>query len=334
MRFLDEVEIRVQSGHGGRGMVSFRREKYVPFGGPDGGDGGRGGNVVFRAGEGLNTLASLRGKRLFQAENGEPGGTRQCTGHCGADVVVTVPVGTILYDADNATLLFDLATVGAEAVVAQGGAGGHGNMSFRSATNRTPRRAEPGGAGETRRLRLELKLLADVGVIGCPNAGKSTLVSRVSAARPRIADYPFTTLVPHLGMVEHGFDGSWVIADVPGLIEGSAEGAGLGHRFLRHVQRTRLLLHLVAAPDEESGDAVHRYEVLRNELARFDPELAKRPEILAISKVDAVDPDALDNLVRRFALAGVTVEHRISAVAGSGMKALLDDIWLRLSRKD
>jgi GTPase len=333
MRFLDEVEIRAISGHGGRGMVSFRREKYVPFGGPDGGDGGRGGSVILRAEEGLNTLASLRGRRLFRADDGQPGGTRQCTGHNGADLVVTVPVGTIVYDADGGVIA-DLAATGAEAVVATGGQGGHGNMAFRSSTNRTPRSFEPGGRSEERRLRLELKLLADVGVIGFPNAGKSTLVARVSAARPRIADYPFTTLVPNLGVVDRGFEGGWVIADVPGLIEGSAEGYGLGHRFLRHVQRTRLLLHLVAAPDEQAGEAVHRYQVLRNELGRFDPELAKRPEILAISKTDAVDPAALEALIRRFAEAGVRVEHCISAVTGVGLKPLLDEVWQRLNPQE
>jgi GTP-binding protein len=323
MRFLDEVEIRVISGHGGRGCISFRREKYVPFGGPDGGAGGRGGDVVFSTDASLNTLVSLRGRRVFQAEHGEHGSPRRCTGRSGEHLVIPVPVGTILYDADTNELIADLDAETSACVVARGGQGGRGNTLFKTPTHRTPRRADAGGPSEERRLRLELKLLADVGVVGFPNAGKSTFVSRVSSARPRIADYPFTTLVPHLGVVERGLDESWVVADVPGLIEGSAGGAGLGHRFLKHIQRTRLLLHLVSATPEETGPALRRYRVLRQELERFDAELARRPEVLALSRVDAVSPEALASLLEEFAAEGLK-PFCLSAVTGQGLEGLLD----------
>lgn len=332
MRFLDEVEIRVISGRGGRGCVSLRREKYVPFGGPDGGDGGHGGDVVFQAEERLNTLASLRGRRVFTAESGQAGGAKQCTGRCGEDLVIPVPIGTMIYDAASGRLETDLSTDHATYIAVRGGRGGRGNMSFRTDTNQTPRKAESGQAAQDRFVRLELKLLADVGVLGFPNAGKSTFVSRISAARPRIADYPFTTLVPHLGVVDRGFDGSWVIADVPGLIEGSAEGAGLGHRFLKHIQRTRCLLHLVSAPEEDNGDALRRYELLRRELERFDTSLAERPEIVALSKVDAVDPQELQAILARFEQAGLERPHCLSAVTGEGVRPLVDRLSLLVAQ--
>lgn len=327
MPFIDEVEIRVVSGRGGDGCVSFRREKYVPYGGPDGGDGGWGGSVIFRADEGVTTLHAFRGQRVYKAEPGMQGGIRQCTGRCGRDLVLSVPCGTMVRDRGTGELLADLREHGAEVVLARGGAPGKGNMAFRSSTNRTPRESTPGGVAEEKDLLLELRLLADVGVVGFPNAGKSTLVSRVSAARPRIADYPFTTLVPHLGVVDRGVDGGFVIADVPGLIEGAADGAGLGHRFLRHVQRTRLLLHLVAVVPEEAGDAVRRYRVLRRELERFDPDLALRPEVVVLTKVDAVDPTELEAAQRALEAEVGRPVWLLSAVTGAGLKPLMDHVW-------
>ena len=257
MKFVDEATIKVQAGNGGRGMVSFRREKFIPFGGPDGGDGGDGGHVYLVAQQGLNTLADFRYRRSFKAVNGEPGGSADCSGRGGGDLEIAVPIGTVVYDVDTEETLGDLATDGARLMVAKGGQGGLGNQRFKSSTNRTPRKATPGYPGEKRELRLELKLLADVGLLGLPNAGKSTLISVVSAARPRIADYPFTTLHPNLGVVYVGEHQSFVMADIPGVIEGAAEGAGLGIRFLKHLQRTRLLLHLIdIAPPDPAADPV------------------------------------------------------------------------------
>ncbi|MFH1469286.1 MAG: GTPase ObgE [Pseudomonadota bacterium] len=329
MRFIDEVEIRVVSGGGGAGAISFRHEKYVDQGGPDGGDGGRGGSVFLEVDAGLNTLAGFRGRRLYQAERGQRGDKRQMTGRSGKDLVLRVPQGTLVYDAATDALLADLAGHDARVEIARGGQGGRGNMRFATATNQAPRRADPGGSSEAFDLRLELKLLADVGVLGFPNAGKSTFVSRVSAARPRIADYPFTTLTPSLGVVDRGDEGSWVVADVPGLIEGAAQGAGLGHRFLKHVQRTRLLLHLVRVVPEEVGSPLERYRILRAELAAFDPELAARPELVALSQIDAVPPEELAAILASFQAAGVEA-HALSAVTGHGLKPLLDLIWQRL----
>jgi GTPase len=257
MKFVDEATIKVQAGNGGRGMVSFRREKFMPFGGPDGGDGGDGGHVYLVAKAGLNTLADFRHMRTFKAVNGEPGGSADCSGRGGADTEVFVPVGTVVYDVDTEETLGDLAADGDRILVAKGGAGGMGNQRFKSSTNRTPRKATPGNPGEKRELRIELKLLADVGLLGLPNAGKSTLISVVSSAKPKIADYPFTTLHPNLGVVYVGEHQSFVMADIPGVIEGAAEGAGLGIRFLKHLQRTRLLLHLVdIAPPDPAADPV------------------------------------------------------------------------------
>ena len=254
MHFVDEATIKVHAGNGGRGMVSFRREKSIPFGGPDGGDGGIGGSIYLTAGPGLNTLADFRYRRTFKAANGEPGGSADCSGKGGGDLEIVVPVGTVVYDVDTEETLGDLTHAGERILVARGGGGGLGNQHFKSSTNRSPRRATTGYPGEKRELRLELKLIADVGLLGLPNAGKSTLISVVSAARPRVADYPFTTLHPNLGVVYVGEQKSFVMADIPGLIEGAAEGAGLGIRFLKHLQRTRLLLHLVdiAPPDPEA----------------------------------------------------------------------------------
>jgi GTPase len=331
MRFIDEVEIRVVSGRGGDGSISFRREKYVPFGGPDGGDGGRGGSVILVADSGLNTLARFRGQRLYKAESGRGGSTKQCTGRSGKDLELPVPLGTLVRDIESGDLLADLAEAEATVVVARGGDGGRGNIRFSTPSNRAPRHAEEGFPCEERRLQLELRLLADVGVVGFPNAGKSTFVSRVSAARPRVADYPFTTLTPSLGVVQRGFDETFVVADVPGLIQGAASGAGLGHQFLRHVQRTRVLLHLVRAWSDDDSGALERYRAIRAELEAFDPELAKRPEVLALSQTDAVLPDLLQEQVAELQAAGVGPVHTFSAATGQGLPSLLDAIWAQLS---
>jgi GTP-binding protein len=273
MKFVDEATIKVQAGHGGRGAVSFRREKFIPFGGPDGGDGGNGGNVYLVAAQGINTLADFRFQRTFKAPSGVAGSGNDCTGAAGADLEVPVPIGTVIYDEDTQEQLGDLTEVGQRLLVAKGGKGGWGNTRFKSSTNRAPRKAMPGLPGEARQLRLELKVLADVGLLGLPNAGKSTLIRAVSAARPKVADYPFTTLHPNLGVVSVGLQRSFVMADIPGLIEGAAEGAGLGIRFLKHLQRTRLLLHVIdIAPLDEAQDPVADARSIVAELKKFSIE--------------------------------------------------------------
>ncbi len=333
MKFVDEATVRVQAGNGGRGMVSFRREKFIPFGGPDGGDGGTGGSVWFVAKEGLNTLADFRYMRAFKASNGESGGSADCSGKGGEDLEVPVPVGTVVYDIDTEETLGDLATEGARLLVAKGGRGGLGNQHFKSSTNRTPRKATPGYPGEKRELRLELKLLADVGLLGLPNAGKSTLISVVSAARPRIADYPFTTLHPNLGVVYVGEHRSFVMADIPGVIEGAAEGAGLGLRFLKHLQRTRLLLHLVdIAPPDPDDDPVAGARAIAAELRKFSPELAGRERWLVLNKIDLLPADAAEKrcreIVRRLRWKGPV--HRISGATRQGTQALCQALMSRL----
>jgi GTP-binding protein len=284
MKFIDEAEIEVRAGDGGNGCISFRREKYIPMGGPDGGDGGDGGSVLLEADEGMNTLIDFRHQRRFIAERGENGRGNNCRGKSGEDLVVKVPPGTIVYEADTGELLGDLVRHGQRLVVAQGGYHGLGNTRFKSSTNRTPRQSKPGTPGEKRYLRLELKLLADVGLLGMPNAGKSTLISVVSSARPKIADYPFTTLHPNLGVVEFASHRSFVMADVPGLIRGAAQGAGLGIRFLRHLARTRLLLHLVDMGP--TGDPVEDVRTILEELRAFSPRLAARERWLVLTKID------------------------------------------------
>ncbi len=292
MKFVDEAKIRVQAGNGGRGCVSFRREKFVPFGGPDGGDGGNGGSVTLRSLDGINTLADFRIVRTFRAENGQPGGGRDMTGRGGSDSVISVPAGTIVRDSETGEQLGDLAKAGMELMVARGGKGGWGNQRFKSSKNRSPRNYGPGLPGEHRELELELKVIADVGLLGLPNAGKSTLISVVSAARPRIADYPFTTLYPNLGVVACGNQRSFVMADIPGLIEGAAEGAGLGIRFLKHLQRTRVLLHLVdIAPVDPAADPVRDAKSIVAELVKFSADLETKPRWLVINKSDLLPPD-------------------------------------------
>jgi GTPase len=287
--FVDEVEIHVRAGDGGRGCVSFRREKYVPRGGPNGGDGGRGGSVILEADEGLGTLLDFRYKRHYTAARGGHGEGSDRHGANGADLVLRVPVGTTVHERDTGLLLGDLTSHGERLDVARGGRGGRGNARFATSTNRAPRRADPGETGEERDLRLELRLLADVGVVGFPNAGKSTLVARLSAARPKIADYPFTTLVPTLGLVRLDEERSFVIADVPGLIPGAAEGKGLGLRFLRHLERTRVLVHLLDLDPATGRDPVDDWRTIQAELKAYSPELAARPQLVAANKIDLDD---------------------------------------------
>ena len=291
MKFVDEARIKVAAGNGGRGCVSFRREKFVPFGGPDGGDGGDGGSVSMRSREGINTLADFRIVRAFRAENGQPGGGKDMTGRGGKDTLIEVPVGTIVRDSETGEVLGDLARAGIDLLVARGGKGGWGNQRFKSSKNRSPRQYGPGLPGESRELELELKVIADVGLLGLPNAGKSTLISAVSAARPKVADYPFTTLHPNLGVVRVDERRSFVVADIPGLIEGAAEGAGLGHQFLRHLQRTHLLLHLVdMAPFDPDTDPAKEVKALAAELKKYDAALAKKPRWLLFNKADLLEP--------------------------------------------
>jgi len=333
MKFVDEARAKVVAGHGGRGAVSFRREKFVPYGGPDGGDGGHGGSVYLRAQEGINTLADFRVARTFRAQNGQPGSGADCTGRGGEDLFVTVPIGTVVLDAETGETLGDLTAGGQELLVARGGKGGWGNARFKSSTNRTPRKSTPGLAGEVRSLQLELKLLADVGLLGLPNAGKSTLIRAVSAARPKVADYPFTTLHPQLGVVSVGPARSFVMADIPGLIEGASEGTGLGLRFLKHLQRTRLLLHLVdIAPPDPDADPVEGARAIVKELKKFSAELAARDRWLVLNKTDLVPPAELDalcrDIVRRLRFKGPV--FRISGATGQGTRELCEAIMRHL----
>lgn len=326
MKFLDEVTIEVRSGKGGDGMVHFHRERHKPRGGPDGGHGGKGGDVVLRADRGCNTLLHLRYNPHHRAENGQPGGTNDRTGRSGASLEIRVPMGTVA-QVDGNTLV-DLTDHDQTFVVAGGGRGGRGNASYKTSTNRTPLTAEQGGAATQLRVELELRLLADVGLVGLPNAGKSTLVSRISAARPRIADYPFTTLEPSLGMVRHGDDGSFVVADLPGLIAGAHQGHGLGHRFLRHVERTAVFLFLVSAePDLEPEDPVERLEVVRDELAAYSSDLAQRPGIVGLSKVDvAGDRARIESMARQLEDASGMPVLPFSSVTGEGLEHLVRDL--------
>src|SRR5579862_5220014 len=325
MKFVDEARARVQAGNGGRGSTSFRREKFVPFGGPDGGDGGHGGSVYLRAASGINTLADFRIERTYKAGHGEPGGANDCTGHGGADRYVPVPIGTVVRDADTQEVLGDLTRDGEELLVARGGKGGWGNQRFKSSTNRSPRQFGPGLPGEKRSLELELKVIADVGLLGLPNAGKSTLIRAVSAARPKVADYPFTTLHPNLGVVDVGEHRSFVMADIPGLIEGAAEGAGLGIRFLRHLRRTRLLLHLVdILPPDPEADPVKDARAILTELKKFGQDLAKKPRWLVLNKRDLLPPEDAEKrareIVRRLRFRGP--HFLISAASGEGTREL------------
>lgn len=332
MQFIDEAAIDVKAGDGGRGCVAFRREKYVPRGGPSGGDGGRGGDIVFVVDPGLSTLLDFRYRKRYQAERGEHGMGSDCYGKNGADLLVPVPPGTLIRDADTRELLIDLKTAGERFVAARGGAGGRGNIHFATSTNQAPRRAEPGIPGEERHLLLELKLLADVGLLGFPNVGKSTLISRCSRARPKIADYPFTTLLPNLGVVELSDMRSFVLADIPGLIEGAAEGKGLGTRFLRHVERTRVLLHLLELSADPGRDPLRDFDTLNAELRKHDPALAERPQIVALSKIDLPDAtEAWPRLAKKFSARGITL-HALSGVTGQGVAEALEEAWKHLRK--
>lgn len=333
--FVDEVDIHVAAGSGGRGCLAFRREKFVPRGGPSGGDGGQGGSVVVVASPHVNTLINYRFHPEFHAKRGGHGEGSNCTGQSGGDLELAVPIGTLVHEkthdsSEPLRLLADLASEGDRVLVARGGRGGRGNAAFATSTNRAPRRVEPGEAGEEKDLRLELRLLADVGLVGFPNAGKSTLISRISAARPKIAAYPFTTLTPNLGVVRLSDDRSFVVADVPGLIEGAHRGLGLGHQFLRHLERTKVLVHVVDVSDASGRDAVDDLETVRRELQLFDPALAAKPQVVAANKIDVGAPAKIDALGRRAAEIGLPF-LRISGVTGAGIPDLLETAWQRLS---
>lgn len=332
MRFIDEAVITIRSGKGGNGCVSFRREKYVPKGGPDGGDGGRGGNVLIRASSTKLTLYDLRLKRMYAAENGQPGQGRDKCGRAGQDMVIEVPPGTVvklLGENGREETLCDLLNPGEEYVAAWGGRGGKGNTHFKSSTMRTPRFAQPGEKSEEKRLRLELKLLADVGLIGLPNAGKSTLISAISAARPKIAAYPFTTLVPQLGVITNDLGQQMVVADIPGLIEGAHQGQGLGDRFLKHVQRTQLLVHMLSVEDMDMEDPWAGYALINAELEQYDPELAGKPQVWVASKIDLLPPEQLQALQSRASREGREI-YFLSSLTGDGLDELVQALWARL----
>jgi len=333
MKFIDEARIEVQAGRGGNGCASFRREKFIPKGGPDGGDGGRGGSVWAIADHNINTLIEYRFQRRIAAGNGEHGSGSDCYGASGKDVELRLPVGTIISDEASGEVIADLNVSGGRTLLAKGGEGGLGNLHFKSSTNRAPRQKTPGKPGDHRFLRLELKVLADVGLCGLPNAGKSTLIAAVSNARPKIADYPFTTLHPHLGVVRVGSDSSFVIADVPGLIEGAAEGAGLGHRFLRHLGRTRLLLHVIdIAPVDPDADPVAQARALIAELRKFDVALSRKPRWIVFNKVDLVDPGRREQIAAEFRrrLRTKAPMHFVSAATGEGCRGLMNSVYQHL----
>jgi len=330
MKFIDEAQITVHAGDGGKGCISFLREKYRPKGGPDGGDGGHGGDVVMEAHSGLTTLLDFKFQPIIRADRGEDGRGKCQYGRAGADRVVRVPPGTIVRDAESGEVIADIAQAGARAVVARGGRGGKGNAHYATSTRQAPRFAQPGLPGESRLLRLELRLLADVGLVGYPNTGKSTLISAVSAARPRVADYPFTTLVPHLGVVRCDEEHTFVLADVPGLIEGAHEGQGLGLRFLRHLSRTALLIHLLDISGITGRDPMHDYDVINRELASFDPELAAKPQIVVANKLDLAESrECLPAIREQFAARGVEL-HAISAATGDGVRELMRVVCRRV----
>lgn len=325
--FIDEIEIRVEAGKGGDGCLSFRREKYIPRGGPDGGDGGNGGSVILVAEEGVDSLAPLTHRSQWSAAKGQPGTGANCHGRSAEDLVIPVPVGTVILDAQHGHILKDLSTAGERVVVAQGGKGGMGNVRFKSAINRAPRQSTPGEEGEVRKLRLELKMIADIGLVGKPNAGKSTLLSRLSSARPEIAAYPFTTKHPNLGRVQINSDRSFIMADIPGLIEGAHEGVGLGHEFLRHIERAGILVHLVEPDPTDGTDPLANYQTIRTELEMHDVELGRRPEIVAVTKADLPGSRDVQQLLAEKTGREVLL---ISAVTGEGLNELVGRIALTL----
>lgn len=331
MKFLDQAKVYIRSGSGGAGCVSFRREKFIEYGGPDGGDGGRGGDVWIEAVEGLNTLIDFRYQQHFKAKRGGHGMGKQRTGARGEDVTLKVPVGTQVYEEDQETLIADLTEVGQRVLLAAGGNGGWGNLRFKSSTNQSPRRSNPGEEGEERWIWLRLKLIADAGLVGLPNAGKSTFLSVATAANPKIADYPFTTLHPGLGVVDLGPSTRFVLADIPGLIEGAADGAGLGHRFLGHVERCKVLLHLI---DITQDDPAAAYRTIRAELEAYDTALAERPEIVALNKIDALTPELVKEQARLLKKAYKGEPLLLSGVTGEGVKEALYAIAQHLGIED
>jgi GTP-binding protein len=322
--FIDEAKIYVKAGDGGNGCISFRREKYVPKGGPDGGDGGKGGDVYFHAVENLDTLIDFTGRHHWHAKNGQPGLGSNKHGSNGKDLIIPVPPGTIIYDTDTELLLKDLDKVGMKVRLCRGGRGGKGNKAFATSTNQAPRYAEPGKKGQERNIRLELKLIADVGIVGMPNAGKSTLISRCSAARPKIADYPFTTLEPVLGIVELSDYRRFVMADIPGIIEGAHKGAGLGLEFLRHIERTRTIVHILDIMPVDGSEPVENYKVICRELEQYSKALTKKPEIIVANKID-LDPDG--EVIKKLKRKLRKKIYPISAVTGTGVKDLCELLW-------
>lgn len=334
MDFVDEVRLEVAAGDGGNGCVAFRREKFVPLGGPSGGDGGRGGSVTLVAHERFSTLFDLRYRKTVRAERGEDGRGKDQFGKAGEDIRIEVPVGTQVLDDESDELLADLRESGSELVVARGGRGGRGNIKFATPHDRAPRRAQPGEAGERRKIRLVLKLLADVGIVGFPNVGKSTFIATVSRARPKVADYPFTTLVPNLGVVSLGIDRQFVIADIPGIIEGASEGAGLGLRFLKHVERTRVLLHMVSVDPDPERDPVADFDQLMVELERFDQSLIERPMLVAVSKCDLPEAQSAYEEVRAALEPRGLVVFPISSATGAGVQPLLEALEATLRQPD
>jgi GTP-binding protein len=330
--FVDEVEIEAAAGNGGNGMATFRTEKFVPNGGPNGGDGGHGGSVIFQVDSNITTLVDFRFRHKYKAERGGDGAAKDMFGKDGADLVLKVPIGTVVTDLDTGEQIADLNAPDAREVIARGGIGGRGNAHFANSIHQAPKFAEKGEPGEHRRLKLELKLLADVGLLGFPNVGKSTLISAVSAARPKIADYPFTTLTPNLGVVRVEAERNFVMADIPGIIEGASEGVGLGHQFLRHVARSRLLIHILDVSGMTGRDPLNDFEVLNRELALYDPRLAELPQIVALNKLDvAPDPEMVDALEAELESRGYTV-YRISAVTRQGLAPLIYDVMDRLEK--
>jgi GTPase len=332
--FIDRARIFVKGGDGGNGCLAFRREKFVPRGGPSGGDGGRGGNVYLEATDQMNTLLSFRYNPEYKAPRGSHGEGSNCSGREGEDIIVKVPVGTLVTDAETGEVIADMVEEKQRVLIASGGRGGRGNARFATSVNRAPRRHEPGTPGEARFLQLELKLLADVGIVGFPNVGKSTLISHISAAKPKIADYPFTTITPNLGVVDLGDYKHFVVADIPGLIEGAHRGAGLGLQFLRHIERTKLLLHLIDLSSASGRDPIEDYRIIRNELEQYRADLAAKPEIIAANKIDALDePDRLERL-RQFCNERGLQLLSISAATGEGIKTLISAIARALEDLD